>query len=74
MYYNLNKISLNRRGQYIDSPNWLKNKIATRNLKNNDYKCFQYSIAVVLNHEQIKGHSERILNIKTLLINIIGKK
>ena len=58
----------------MDSPNWLKNKIATRNLKNNDYKCFQYSIAVVLDHQQIKGHPERILNIKTLLINIIGKK
>ena len=26
LYYNLNKISLNRGGLYIDSPKWLKNK------------------------------------------------
>ena len=24
LYYNLNKISLNRGGSYIDSPEWLK--------------------------------------------------
>ena len=39
----------------MDTPEYLKNKIATINPKN---KCFQYSIAVVLNHEQIKGHPE----------------
>ena len=48
--YNLNKISLNYGGSYIDSPKWLKNKKATINLKNNDDKCFQYS----LNHKHIK--------------------
>ena len=26
VYYNLNKISLNRGGSYIDPPEWLKNK------------------------------------------------
>ena len=26
LYYNLNKISLNRGGSYVDSPKWLKNK------------------------------------------------
>ena len=31
LYYNLNKISLNRGGSYIDSPEWLKNKKATIN-------------------------------------------
>ena len=31
LYYNLNKISLNRGGSYIDSPEWLKNKKATLN-------------------------------------------
>ena len=34
LYYNLNKISLNRGGLYIDSPKWLKNKKATINPKN----------------------------------------
>ena len=38
--WNLNKISLNRGGSYIDSPKWLKNKNATINPKNKDDKCF----------------------------------
>ena len=44
LYYKLHKISLNRSGSYIDSPNWLKNKKATINPKNNDDKCFQYAM------------------------------
>ena len=46
LYYNLNKISLSRGGSYIDSPEWLKNKKATINPKNNDNRCFQYALAV----------------------------
>ena len=54
LYYKLHKISLNRGGSYIDSPEWLKNKRSTINPKNiNDDKCFQYSVTVALNHEQI---------------------
>ena len=41
LYYNFNKISLNRGGSYIDSPKWIKNKKSTINPKNHDYKCFQ---------------------------------
>ena len=41
LYYNLQKISLKRKGSsYIDSPKWLKNKKAA-NPKNNDNNCFQ---------------------------------
>ena len=54
LYYNLNKISLNHGGSYIDSPKWLKNKKATINPKNNDNRCFQYAVTAALNHEQIK--------------------
>ena len=70
LYDNLNKISLNRGRSYIDSPEWLKNKKATINLKNdNDDKCFQYATTIALNHEQIKSNSQisnniRISNIK----------
>ena len=60
LYYDLNKISLSRRGSYIDSPKWLKTKKTAINPKNNDDKCFQYAITVALNHEQIKDHPERI--------------
>ena len=67
LYYNLNKVSLSRGGSYIDSPEWLKNKNATINLKNNDDKYFQYALIVALNYEQIKNHSERISKIKPFI-------
>ena len=60
LYYNLNKISLSRGESYIDFPEWLKNKKATINLKNNDNKCFQYALAVALSHQKIKTHPESI--------------
>ena len=65
LYYNLNKISLSRGGSYIDSPNWLKNKNATINPKNN--KCFQYALAVALNDEQFKKNPQRISKIKPFI-------
>ena len=72
VYYNLNKESLSRDGSYIDSPKWLKNKKGTINLQNKkDDKCFQYALTVALNHEQIKGHPERLI---LLLINTIGMR
>ena len=56
--YDLNKISLSRGGSYIDFPEWLKNRKATINSKNNNDKCFQYGLAVALSHEQIKIHPD----------------
>ena len=50
LYY-LNKVSLSRGGSYIDSPEWLNNKKATINPKNEDDKCFHYALTVALNHE-----------------------
>ena len=51
LHYNLQKISLNRKGSpYIDSPKWLKNKKATINPKNNDNNCFQYVLTAALNY------------------------
>ena len=40
LYYNLNKVSLSRRGSYIDSPKWLKNKKTKINPKDNDISAF----------------------------------
>ena len=60
LYYNLNKISLSKGGSYIDSPEWLKNKNATINPKNNDDKCFQYALTVALNYEEIQKNPQRI--------------
>ena len=56
LYYNLQKISLNRKeSSYIDSPEWLKNKKATIHQKIKDYNCFQYDLAVALNKISIIG-------------------
>ena len=49
LYYNFDKISLNRGGSYTDSSKWLKNKKTTINPKNNDDKRFQYALNVALN-------------------------
>ena len=60
LYYSLHKISLNRGGSYIDSPNWIKNKTATINPKSKDNTCLGDSIIAALNHEKIQNHPERI--------------
>ena len=67
LYYDFNKISLNKGGSYIDSPKWLKNKKSTINPKNNDYKCFQYVITLALNVDNIDNHPERISKIKPFI-------
>ena len=66
LYYHLQKIGLKRSGSYIDSPEWLKNKKATINPKNDD-NCFQYALHVALNHKQIKSRPEGISKIKPFL-------
>ena len=66
-YYDFNKISLNRGGSYIYSPEWLKNKKASIYPKNNVNKCFQYALNVALNYEQIKNNPERISKIKLFI-------
>ena len=68
LYNHLQKTSLKRIGSsYIDSPEWLKNKKATINPKNNDDNCFQYPLTVALNYQNIKKKPQRISNIKPLI-------
>ena len=67
LYYDFNKISLNRGGLYIDSPEWIKNKKSTINPKNNDYKCFQYAVTLTLNYDKINKHPERVSKIKPFI-------
>ena len=54
LYYDFNKISLNRGGSYIDSVKWLKDKRSTINPKGNDDKCFQYAVTLALTFDKIK--------------------
>ena len=67
MSYHIHKTSLKRGKSYIKSPEWILNKRATINPKNKDNKCFQYSITVALNHQNIENHPERISNIKPFI-------
>ena len=63
LYYSLHNISLNRGGSYIKSPEWLRNKTATINLKSTDNKCFRDAITATLNYNEIRNHPERISNL-----------
>ena len=58
--YHIHKLDLKRGISYIKSPEWILNKRATINPKNKGNKCFQYAIAVTLNHQKIGNNPERI--------------
>ena len=68
------KKCLKRGGSNIDSPEWLENKKATINPKDNDDNCFQYALIVVLNYQNIKKIHKEYRKLNLLLISIIGKK
>ena len=56
--YKLHKVTLKRGGSYIKSSEWLINKRATINPKNEKAdNCFQYSITLTLNYNEIKKES-----------------
>ena len=54
MYYKCHEIRLTSGRSYVDSPDWIKHKKLTINLKNEDDKCFQYVVTIVLNYREIK--------------------
>ena len=55
LYYHFQRIDIRRTESYIASPDWLRNKEAAINPKNeNDNKCFQYAITVALNYNKTK--------------------
>ena len=64
MNYDINKISINRGGSYIESPMRLKSKKYTINTQNkNDNNCFQYALTVALNYDKINNNSEKLSKI-----------
>ena len=67
LYYDFNKISINKGGLYIDSPKWLKDKKSIINPKNNDHKCFQYAVTLALNLDKINDHPGRTSKIKPFI-------
>ena len=68
LYHDLNKISLNRGGSYIKSPEWVGDKKVTINPQNKkDDKCFQYALTIALYYEKIKDNRQRISKIKPFI-------
>ena len=45
----------------------VKNKKSTINPRNNDDKCFQYAVTLVLNLDKITKHPQRISKIKAFI-------
>ena len=54
LYYKCHRINFNRGGSYIDSPDWIKNQKATNPIDRKDNKCFQYTVTITLNYQEIK--------------------
>ena len=74
----LNKYNINREleeptinnSTFIETPDWIKNKKCTINLKKKENNCFQYSIIASLYHKEIKNNPERISKIKPFINNL----
>ena len=66
LYYYFQRIDVRRAESYIMSPDWIVNKKATINTKNErDNKCFQWSIISGLNYNKIKEKElKKILKFK----------
>ena len=68
LYYKCHVINLNRGGSYVDSLDWIKNNKATINpINKKGNRCFQYTVTVTLNHEEIAKHAERITKINPFI-------
>ena len=69
LYHYFHKIDMRKSESCIESPEWIKNKKATINPKNiDDDNCFQYSIPVALNHQNIGKNPQKISKIKPFVI------
>ena len=69
LYYHLQKTSLKRGGSNVNSSEWLKNKKATTNPKNNHNNCFRYLLTIAFNYLNIKKDAQRISKIKPFIID-----
>ena len=71
--YKIHKISLDRGGSYIDSPDWIKHKKTIINPKNKDNECSKYSVTAGLNYGKIKKDPQKISKIKPFINQYIWK-
>ena len=74
LYYYFHRIDMRWSASYIETPEWLKNKKATINPKNEDDNCLQYSVPAALDHQDIGKIHREYKKINLLLPNVIGKE
>ena len=67
LHYDLDKISLERGGPHIKSPERLSAKKAINLQNKKDDKCFQYALTVALNYEKINNNHQRISTIEPFI-------
>ena len=59
MYYKCHKINTNHDGRYIDSLDWIIKKATINSTNKKSNKCFQDTVTVVLNYEEIRKNPEK---------------
>ena len=72
LYYHLHKVSLNRGGLYIDSPEFIKHKKSTINPQNNyddDNECLRYTIIAAVKYAEINNNPERVSKLRPFINN-----
>ena len=64
----IHEVELTRGNSYIKLPEWIANKKAVINPKNeHDDECFKWAVIAALHHEEIDHHPERINKLKPFL-------
>ena len=66
-----NKYNPTRAGKYIELPEWIKKKKACINIKNQDDKCFKYSIECGYCKICDKAHPEKMFHYKKIASDLI---
>ena len=76
LYYHFQKVDVRKGGSYIVPPDWIANKKATINPKNEkDNECFQWSIIAALNYNIIKEKElKKLSNFKRVDIDFSSHK
>ena len=70
LYYHLHKVSLNKGGSYIDSPEFIKHKKSTINPQNNyddDNECLRYTIIAAVKYADINNNPERVSKLRPFI-------
>ena len=64
LYVNFHQLNLTRGNSHLPLPDWMANKRAVINPKNeSDEECVKWDVTAALHHEGIKSHCERISNL-----------